>query len=94
MVDFDSVSINMAKNQNISLNPSKINGVCGRLLCCLTYENETYEEYRKELPNLGERVKYKEKSGKVVSLDILNKSYTILTDDEEYLDVNVNDSTK
>ena len=46
------------------------------------------------MPNLGERVKYKEKSGKVVSLDILNKSYTILTDDEEYLDVNVNDSTK
>ena len=92
--EFDSVSINMAKNQNISLNPTKINGVCGRLLCCLTYENETYEEYRKELPNLGERVKYKEKSGKVVSLDILNKSYTILTDDEEYLDVNVNDSTK
>ena len=94
LVDFDSVSINMAKNQNISLNPTKINGVCGRLLCCLTYENETYEEYRKELPNLGERVKYKEKSGKVVSLDILNKSYSILTDDEEYLDVNVNDSTK
>lgn len=64
LVDFDSVSINMAKNQNISLNPTKINGVCGRLLCCLTYENETYEEYRKELPNLGERVKYKEKSEK------------------------------
>ena len=94
LVDFDSVSINMAKNQNISLNPSKINGVCGRLLCCLTYENETYEEYRKELPDLGERVKYKGKSGKVVSLDILNKSYTILTDDDEYLVVNVNDSTK
>lgn len=94
LVDFDSVSINMAKNQNISLNPSKINGVCGRLLCCLTYENETYEEYRKELPNLGERVKYLDKSGKVVSLNILDKTYTILTDDEEYLVIKVNDSAK
>ena len=92
--DLDSVGIAQVKNQNLSLNPNKINGLCGRLLCCLTYKNETYEEYRKELPNLGERVKYKEKSGKVVSLDILNKSYTILTDDEEYLDVNINDSTK
>lgn len=94
LVNFDSVSINMAKNQNISLNPSKINGVCGRLLCCLTYENEIYEEFRKKLPNIGERVKYKDKSGKVVSLDILNKSYTILTDDDEYLLVKVNDSAK
>ena len=44
LYDFDSVSINMAKNQNIALNPSKINGSCGRLLCCLTYENDTYTE--------------------------------------------------
>ena len=47
LVNFDSVSINMAKNQNLSLNPNKINGSCGRLLCCLTYENDVYEEYIK-----------------------------------------------
>lgn len=94
LVNFDSVSINMAKNQNLSLNPNKINGTCGRLLCCLTYENETYEEYRKGLPNIGERVKYQGKSGKVVALDILNRSYTILTDDEEYLMVNLDESNK
>ena len=94
LTDFNSVSINMAKNQFLALNPSKINGVCGRLLCCLTYENQVYEEYREGMPNLGERVKYHGKSGKVVSLDILKRKYTILTDDEEYLTIDLNESTK
>lgn len=89
LVNFDSVSINMAKNQNLSLNPNKINGSCGRLLCCLTYENDVYEEYRKSLPNLGDKVKYNEKNGKIVELNILKKSYTILTDDDEYLTIEV-----
>lgn len=89
LVNFDSVSINMAKNQNLSLNPNKINGSCGRLLCCLRYENDVYEEYRKSLPNLGDKVKYNEKNGKVVELNILKKSYTILTDDDEYLTIEV-----
>lgn len=89
LVNFDSVSINMAKNQNLSLNPNKINGSCGRLLCCLTYENDVYEEYRKSLPNLGDKVKYNEKNGKVVELNILKKNYTILTDDDEYLTIEV-----
>ena len=89
LVNFDSVSINMAKNQNLSLNPNKINGSCGRLLCCLTYENDVYEEYKKSLPNLGDKVKYNEKNGKVVDLNILKKSYTIRTDDDEYLTIEV-----
>ena len=87
LINFDTVSINMAKNQNLSLNPNKINGACGRLLCCLTYENDVYEEYRKNLPNIGEKVKYKGKEGRVVSLDILNKSYTFVTSDNEYITV-------
>ena len=94
LVNFDSVSINMAKNQNLSLNPNKINGVCGRLLCCLTYENEVYEEYRKGMPNIGERIKYEGKSGKVVALDILKRKYTILTDNEEYLTIELDESIK
>lgn len=89
LVNFDSVSINMAKNQNLSLNPNKINGSCGRLLCCLTYENDVYEEYKKSLPNLGDKVKYNEKNGKVVELNILKKSYTMRTDDDEYLTIEV-----
>lgn len=75
--DFDSVSISQAKNQNLSLNPTKINGVCGRLLCCLNYENDTYKDCRKCLPEIGEKVKLEEGDGVVVSLDILNKSYTV-----------------
>ena len=75
--DFDSVSINMAKNQNISLNPTKINGVCGRLLCCLNYEDENYKECRKCLPEIGDKVKVNGKQGTVVSLDIIGKNYTV-----------------
>lgn len=87
LVNFDSVSINMAKNQNLSLNPTKINGSCGRLLCCLTYENDVYEEYRKKLPNIGEKRTYKGKEGRVVEVNILKKSYKILTFDEEYITI-------
>jgi len=87
LVNFDSVSINMAKNQNLSLNPTKINGSCGRLLCCLTYENDIYEENRKKLPNIGEKINYKGKEGRVVEVNILKKSYKILTFDEEYITI-------
>lgn len=75
--EFDSVSINMAKNQNIALNPTKINGACGRLLCCLKYENETYTEYKKNLPKVGSKVKVEEGEGTVISVDVLNQNYTI-----------------
>jgi cell fate regulator YaaT (PSP1 superfamily) len=75
--DFDSVSINMAKNQNLSLNPSKINGVCGRLLCCLKYEDNEYTECRKCLPEIGDIIKTDEGSGRVISVDILTKKYKV-----------------
>lgn len=75
--EFTSVSISMAKNQNISLNPTKINGVCGRLLCCLKYEDDVYKEYRKEIPEIGSTVELKEGTGKVVNADILNHKYTV-----------------
>lgn len=68
---FQSVSINMAKNQNIALNASKINGNCGRLLCCLNYENELYEKMRKKLPKIDDFYKSPSFEGKVISVDIL-----------------------
>ena len=77
--NLNSVSIGMAKNQGISLNPNKINGCCGRLLCCLNYENETYKECRKELPNVGDKIKYNDSEGTVISIDILNKKYKLET---------------
>lgn len=76
--EFDSVSISMAKDQNLSLNPTKINGICGRLLCCLKYEDECYKECKKGIPNVGKEVEIKEGKGKVISIDILNRSYKVL----------------
>lgn len=75
--DLDTVSINMAKNQGISLNPTKINGVCGRLMCCLKYEDSCYAECRKCLPNIGNQVETPSGKGKVVSLDIIGKKYKV-----------------
>lgn len=77
LYDFDSVSISMAKNQNIALNPNKINGACGRLLCCLTYENDNYTEGKKGLPEIGNFVKTKEGTGKVISVDPLLGAYKV-----------------
>lgn len=75
--EFDSVSINMAKNQNLALNPQKINGTCGRLLCCLKYEDENYKCCRKGLPKIGQTVSTEKGEGKVINLDILNKRYSV-----------------
>ena len=92
LTDFDSVSINMAKNQNIALNPTKINGVCGRLLCCLKYENETYCEYGKNLPKIGKKVTTKEGEGKVISTDILKQTYRVDVKDYGIVEVDLNES--
>ena len=82
LTHIDTISINMAKNQNIALNPSKINGSCGRLLCCLSYEDDQYLECRKGLPNVGEIIKYENQNAKVISVDILNRKYKININDE------------
>lgn len=79
----DSVSMNMAKNQGIALNPSKINGLCGRLLCCLTYEDEEYINCSKGLPEVGEYVETEKGKGQVVSRDTLTRAYKVLVDNEK-----------
>ncbi len=81
--NLDSVSINMAKTQNISLNPTKINGSCGRLLCCLRYENDLYEKNRNDIPNIGETIKTKKGQAKVIGLDILNRAYKVVYENNE-----------
>ena len=73
LASMESVSMNMAKNQNLALNPTKINGVCGRLLCCLTYEDQNYMEAKKGLPSVGDTVTFENKKGRVNSVDILNR---------------------
>ncbi|MGG3843459.1 PSP1 domain-containing protein [Anoxybacillus kestanbolensis] len=71
--DFDPVSIKMAKDQNLSLNPTKISGLCGRLMCCLKYENDEYETAKEQLPDLGEMIETPLGLGKVVGLNILER---------------------
>ena len=89
LTDFNSVSINMAKNQSLALNPSKINGVCGRLLCCLNYEDDVYTELKKDLPKVGSIMKTSSGTGKVISVNIFKKSYKVEIDKnnmvEEYV---------
>lgn len=80
LTDFSSVSINMAKNQFLALNPNKINGVCGRLLCCLNYEDEVYKELKEKFPKLGSKVNTSEGEGKVVSINIFDNSYKVEID--------------
>ena len=79
--DFDSVSINMAKNQYLSLKPDKINGNCGRLLCCLKYEDEQYLEEKKRYPQVGSTIKYNNKKLKVTSLNLFNDSFVVQSSD-------------
>lgn len=69
--DFEPVSIKMAKLQNLSLNPTKISGICGRLMCCLKYENDLYVEMKKGMPNVGERVRTPDGPGIVTDVNIL-----------------------
>lgn len=69
--DFEPVSIKMAKVQNLSLNPTKISGICGRLMCCLKYENDIYNELKKGMPNVGERVRTPDGIAVVTDVNIL-----------------------
>ena len=86
LADFEPVSIKMAKVQNLSLNPAKISGICGRLMCCLKYENDIYMELRKGMPEAGERIKTPDGLAKVVDTNLLeNKIFVRLYIDEKPL---------
>lgn len=77
ITQFDNVSVKMAKNQNLSLNPVKISGNCGKLLCCINYENELYTELRKDAPDIGDIVITPEGEAKVLTCDVLNKNLKV-----------------
>ena len=74
---FQPVSIKMAKEQSLSLNPTKISGVCGRLMCCLKYEQEQYEQVRKKMPRIGKEIMTPEGLGTVTNLDILKERISV-----------------
>lgn len=69
--DFQPVSIKMAKEQSLSLNPTKISGICGRLMCCLKYEEDVYEELNKKMPNVGDIISTVDGTGEILSTNVL-----------------------
>lgn len=85
--DFEPVTIKMAKEQNLPLNPTKISGLCGRLMCCLSYEYKTYKELMKGLPHEGETLKTEKGTGKVVSINAIKRSATVELEDGTQVEV-------
>lgn len=83
MPDFKKVSIKMAKNQGLSLNPGKISGLCGRLMCCLSYENEYYADAYKKMPKIGSEVETPDGKGSVVNVNMLKMEVRVRIDDKE-----------
>ena len=81
--DFEHVSIKMAKNQGLSLNPTNISGLCGRLLCCLAYENEHYVETLKLMPKINSEVTTPDGNGIVLYNDLLKRTVTVKFDDDK-----------
>jgi cell fate regulator YaaT (PSP1 superfamily) len=89
--DFEPVSIRMAKEQNLSLNPSKISGICGRLMCCLKYENDNYEELRKNAIEVGEFVNTPLGPGKVIYASLLREKVTVELENDRIEEFNVSE---
>ena len=91
LTEFTPVTIRMAKDQGLSLNPSKISGVCGRLMCCLRYEHQTYKELIQGMPKIGVKIQTPEGSGKVIKNDILGQTIVVRLDDESILTYSMNE---
>lgn len=88
--DFAPVSVRMAKEQNLSLNPSKISGCCGRLMCCLTYEFQTYMDLKAGLPKVGKMISLPEGEGKIIRQNIINQTIVVEMRDGQEVEVPVN----
>lgn len=91
---FDPVSIKMAKQQGLSLNPTKISGLCGRLMCCLTYENNTYKELRKGFPKIGKFIRANEKNGKVIRHNVIGKRVAVRLENGTEVEIGLEDIAK
>jgi cell fate regulator YaaT (PSP1 superfamily) len=81
----------MAKEQGLSLNPTKISGVCGRLMCCLTFENSTYKYLKRKMPKLGKIITIEEGLGKVVRQNVLKESVTLRLEDRTEIEKKIKD---
>lgn len=92
--NFEPVTIKMAKEQNLSLNPTKISGMCGRLMCCLSYEHGFYEKMKKNLPKIGKKVSTEQGEGRVVRQNVLMETLTVALESGEEIEVGIGDLTK
>ncbi len=88
--DFEPVTIKMAKEQNLPLNPTKISGLCGRLMCCLGYEYSTYKDLMKGMPREGEIIKTPKGNGKVISINALRRVATVELEDGSQMEMSYN----
>lgn len=91
LTDFRPVSVRMAKNQNLSLNPTKISGVCGRLMCCLAYENEIYEEFKRGLPRTGKAISTAKGDGIILKHNPLTRTVLVKLQDETTVELTKED---
>jgi cell fate regulator YaaT (PSP1 superfamily) len=91
LMNLDRVSVKMAKEQSMSLNPEKISGLCGRLMCCLAFEYETYAEIKKHLPKCGKVIQIEQGTGKVVRQNILGGEVTVEMEDGKEVTVKMTD---
>ena len=94
MEKFGPVSIRMAKEQGLSLNPTKISGQCGRLMCCLTFENETYQSIKKKLPKIGRNIETAQGKGKVIRHNVLCGRFVIRLEGGNEMEMTPNDIIK
>ncbi len=82
LTEFASVSVKMAKVQDLPINPTAISGLCNRLLCCLRYEYEIYKEFKERLPKVGQKVKTPKGEGKLVAINVVKETVTVRLEDE------------
>lgn len=91
---FDPISIRMAKQQGLSLNPTKISGQCGRLMCCLTFENEVYRQLKADFPKIGKRINTQKGSGKVTRHNVICNRLAIRTDEGGEIEISLDEIIK
>jgi cell fate regulator YaaT (PSP1 superfamily) len=89
--NLDRVSVKMAKEQSVSLNPEKISGLCGRLMCCLAFEFDAYQDMKKDVPKCGKTILTPEGRGKVIRQNILQGEIAVELEDGREITVNVSD---
>lgn len=86
--DHEKATVKMAKNQNLSLNPTKVSGMCGKLMCCLKYENDFYADVNKRLPKVGSTVRVNEGEGRVDEVDVLKERIKVTIEKNEGVEQN------